>query len=260
MQRYINEELLTDVCSRYEIDQKFADYFRILINYKIVIIADDSGSMNQKSGPNDTRWSELCSFIKLVFSITETIQNSFIDLFFLNRGGITGIQTLESIVTAFANPPKGPTPIVPILRHVLQQSYTGYSGRIIIIATDGEPTDSYNRVNTKELYDVLMNERSSNDFVTFLACTDDDRTIDYLNNWDRIIPRVDVVDDYFSERTEILRAQGQNFHFSYGEYVIKTMAGSLVPELDVLDEPQKGNRYRTTRESDVYDDSCCEIL
>ena len=48
-----------------------------------------------------------------------------------------------------------------------------------------------------------------------MACTDDDQTMAYLNHADNAIPRLDVTDDFFSERAEILRAQGAGFHFTY---------------------------------------------
>jgi hypothetical protein len=46
---------------------------------------------------------------------------------------------------------------------------------------------------------------------------DDDQCMEYLNNWDREIPRLDVVDDYRNEKAEILKCQGRNFPFSFGD-------------------------------------------
>ena len=60
--------------------------------------------------------------------------------------------------------------------------------------------------------------------------------MDYLNNWDRNIPRLDVIDDYKNERNEILRAKGKNFPFSYGDYIVKSLIGSIDQELDNFDE------------------------
>ena len=39
----------------------------------------------------------------------------------------------------------------------------------------------------------------------------------YLNDWDRIIPHLDVVDDYRSEKEEVLACQGPSFPFSFGD-------------------------------------------
>ncbi len=60
--------------------------------------------------------------------------------------------------------------------------------------------------------------------------------MDYLNNWDRNIPNLDVVDDYRSERVEIRKVKGQRYPFSFGDYVVKSLIGSIDPELDKLDE------------------------
>ena len=39
----------------------------------------------------------------------------------------------------------------------------------------------------------------------------------YLNNWDKKISNLDVADDYRSERSEIHKAQGKDFPFSFGD-------------------------------------------
>ena len=121
-------------------------------------------------------------------------------------------------------------------------------GRIIIIATDGEPTDENNAVNINQLKNVLDKDRSPSDYVTFLACTDDDDAICYLNKWDKQMVHVDVIDDYYNEKREVLRAQGKNFSFTYGDYVVKTMLGAVISQLDKLDE------------SSYVDDCVCVIL
>ena len=83
--------------------------------------------------------------------------------------------------------------------------------------------------------------RTSNVFTTVLACTDEEESMDYLNNWDKNLPRLDVVDDYRSEKKEILNAQGSHFHFSYGDYVSKSLIGSIDPTVDHLDENKQNN-------------------
>jgi hypothetical protein len=77
----------------------------------------------------------------------------------------------------------------------------------------------------------------------------------YLNNWDRTIPNLDVVDDYKSEKKEILACQGKSFPFSFGDvctffqvytlisflflflkYVVKILMGGVDSWFDQLDE------------------------
>jgi hypothetical protein len=42
----------------------------------------------------------------------------------------------------------------------------------------------------------------------------------YLNDWDRTIPNLDVVDDYKNEKKEILACQGKSFPFTFGDVSI----------------------------------------
>ena len=234
--RYINEAELNDICAYHEINPMFLNYLIKMVNYKIVIIGDDSGSMNRLTNLGDTRWDELCKFIHTVFSLTKFVENNPIDIYFLNRPSILNVKRMEDISMAFENRPKGYTPIVPVLKNILNQPLGDYEGRIIIIATDGEPTDEYNKVNIEQLKNTLTFERSGADYITFLACTDDKDCLKYLNKWDKEIINVDVVDDFISEREEVLLAQGEDFRFTYADYVVKIVMGCVIHELDILDE------------------------
>ncbi len=81
--------------------------------------------------------------------------------------------------------------------------------------------------------------RSPRVYTTIVACTDDDEAVSYLNKWDRELDNLDVVDDYRSERKEVKAAQGSSFPFSFGDYVVKSLIGSIDPTLDNLDEKKK---------------------
>jgi len=89
------------------------------------------------------------------------------------------------------------------------------------------PTDPNGELDVAELEKVMRNERTPTTFVTFLACTDEPEALDYLNNWDRTMEHVDVVDDFRSELAQIRQKQGPNVKFSYGEYLVKALIGSI---------------------------------
>lgn len=76
-------------------------------------------------------------------------------------------------------------------------------------------------------------------YTNIIACTDDDDSISYLNNWDRNIERLDVIDDFRNERNEIKKLRGQGFSFTFGDYVVKSLIGSIDHEIDTLDEPNR---------------------
>ena len=152
---------------------------------------------------------------------------------------------------------RGPTPIVRVLRHVLQEKQLEIQERklLLLIATDGVPTNDQGQQDIKSLEHTLRHERKpvSRIPVTIIACTDDTASIGYLNSWDKKIPNLDVADDYRSEREEIHRAQGKDFPFSFGDvssssfltsldhtcrlkYVVKVLMGAVDDWFDTLDE------------------------
>ncbi|CAF3613186.1 unnamed protein product [Rotaria sp. Silwood1] len=80
-------------------------------------------------------------------------------------------------------------------------------------------------------------------YVTFLACTDDESSADYLSQWGRTMINVDIVDDYKSEREEVRQAKGFNYPFSFGDYIVKALIGAVDPQMDALDEYANSNKH-----------------
>lgn len=91
------------------------------------------------------------------------------------------------------------------------------------------PTNDNGQTDIGSLEAVLRNERTPQTYVTFLACTDDLEAVNYLSNWDKSMPNLDVMDDYRSERVEVQRVRGQNFPFSFGDFIVKALLGSIDP-------------------------------
>ncbi|KAJ3031383.1 UNVERIFIED_CONTAM: hypothetical protein HDU68_004462 [Siphonaria sp. JEL0065] len=231
------------IVGRHEISNFMAVKMRRLEAYDLVIIADDSGSMQSRStlglNANDpyartmTRWDELKETVSIVSEIGAVLDEDGVDIYFLNRPPLRNIKGPSAEMNAaFANPPQGYTPIARVLRQVLREKGLGQGDNskklLILVATDGQPTTDQGQLDKVGLQQVLMyergvNPRDGNVIVVFLACTDDENEVGYLNEWDKVIPCVDVVDDYYSERKEILAVQGNQFPFSRGDWVCKML-------------------------------------
>lgn len=134
-----------------------------------------------------------------------------LDIYFLNRSPVLRVRHASQLRSTFDAPPKGLTPITRVLRQILETKKNEIQERklLIIIATDGQPTDDFGTTDVDALEHVLKHERKPADriLVTFCACTDDNQAVDYLNKWDQKIPFLDVCDDYRSERDEIRRVR-----------------------------------------------------
>lgn len=170
-----------------------------------VILGDTSNAFGVRS----TRWDELKQIVSITVDIGSVLDPDGLDIYFLNRTVVPGVKDASQLASAFANPPNGLTPITRVLRQILHDKKVAIQERklLIIIATDGQPTDDYGTTDIDTLERVLKHERNPVDrvLVTFCACTDDDQAVGYLNKWDEKIPFLDVCDDYRSERDEIWR-------------------------------------------------------
>ncbi|CAF1563811.1 unnamed protein product [Rotaria sp. Silwood1] len=230
---------LNQVIQQYEINQQFAARLYALGNCEVVLLCDDSGSMNTPlQGTNQTRWDELKSLVNIVVDICAVMDSNGVDVYFLNRDPMLNVTDTRYVRQVFNTPPQGLTPLVPALRRIIaaKRNQSFEKKLLILIATDGAPTDAYGNSDVGTLEAVLRHERTPQTYVTFLACTDDLPTVNYLSNWDKMMPNLDVMDDYRSERAEIQRTRGVNFPFSFGDYIVKSLLGSIDPWFDSLDD------------------------
>jgi hypothetical protein len=243
---------LRAVCAQHEIRPDFVEKLRQLEEFEIVALFDDSGSMGTQVkplpgafqdpfAPIPTRWSEAKLHASITVDLAACLDPDGIDIRFLNRPGFSRVATSAQVGAAFAPPPAGYTPLVRAMESIFTEKAAVIKERklLLIILTDGQPTDDRGEPQT-ELFLRALKGRPKNTFVSIVACTDDESSVGYLNRLDRIVPGLDVVDDYASERAEILKVQGRSYRFSFGDYVVKTLLGSIDPSMDALDERKVG--------------------
>ncbi|UJR27722.1 hypothetical protein I4U23_008999 [Adineta vaga] len=234
------KEMIERFAQYYEIDSKLVSRIQMLEDYDLVILCDDSGSMNTPiHGTTTNRWDECRQMVHVIVDVFSAFDPNGVDVYFLNRSPMLKVKDTKKVHELFEKPPNGLTPMVAALRAIIQAKNMDKTGRkniLILIATDGVPTNPKGELDVAELEKVMRNERSSTTFVTFLACTDELEALDYLNDWDRTMDRVDVVDDYRSELAQIREKRGPNTKFSFGDYLIKALIGSIDPKMDALDE------------------------
>ena len=238
-------EKLRVLAQQYEIQSENIQKLRQLEGFETIIVCDDSGSMstvvdtpmNDPYARTKTRWDELCRSVTIITELATSLDPNGVDVYFLNRPPIYGVTTAQQIQEAFSYPPQGLTPTVQALNRVFQEKAAAIREKkvLLILATDGEPTTPTGAVNIPEFKAWVAN-RPSNLFMSVLVCTDDDATVAYLNAMDKSMKNFDVVDDYKSEREEARRAKGPSFPFSFGDYLVKVMLGSIDPAFDNLDE------------------------
>lgn len=248
---------LAEFISEHEISNEYAIKLRQLEGYDIVLICDDSGSMNTAvTTPNTkdfmklpTRWKEMKAIVSVIMEVSIILDNDGIDVYFLNRPPEYNVANYEKIEKIFKKKPAGYTPIVNVFKRVLQEKTKLLAEKklLIILATDGEPTNDVGKLEDnngvkekQKLYDLLKFQRNPQNKIhtTVLACTDDDSTMEYLDEWDKTLHNFDLVDDYWSEKERIKEAQesqGKSHSFSHGDYIVKILLGSIDRTLGSMD-------------------------
>lgn len=220
----------------------------------VVVIADDSGSMRSPvrdspvpppPGKHVTsRWDELMNFLQLVTRIACELAEE-VNFHFLNAGPVEKVQRWEQVAPIAARGPTGYTPLLGAMRTVFAKYDPAKTEQrlITIIATDGVPSDCPPATSASRAVGDLLRGRPSIDksFVTFLSCTDNDHDIAYIKELDRTIRNVDEVDDYNSERAEVMRARRRVYeHFSVGDWALRAVVGATIEAWDQSDEGSVG--------------------
>lgn len=136
---------------------------------------------------------ELKQTVSIVVDLASILDPDGVDVYFLNREPMLRVQNSSDLETIFALEPEGrwkvrifindyclnhllgATPIVPVLRQVLKEKRNHIYERnlLILIATDGIPTDEKERTDIHTFEHVLKNERKPTDRipVTIIVCT-----------------------------------------------------------------------------------------
>lgn len=249
-----DSNLIQNLITKYEINVDYANRLQYLYGFKIVFILDDSGSMNSElddsplnksSSERVTRWNELEYFASISLEIANFFDSNGCDVYFLNnQPPIKNIKNTQEFLNYFRQiKPRGYTPLTKTLNQVLldNANIVSYEKKLlIIIVTDGEPTDQTGEIDIEGFKKCLLSRKPKERiFTNIIACTDEEESINYLNKWDKSIFNLDVVDDFRTEKKQVQKIKGPQFRFNYGDYVVKCLLGSVDKTLDDCDEEKK---------------------
>lgn len=126
-----------------------------------------------KLQPRVARWNELQYFANIAVQLANFYDETGCDVHFLNKQpGLQNCKTLEQLNSLFKQTkPKGFTPLTSRLQNVLDTNAELIkSGQkvLVIIVTDGEPTDAKGNSDIKGFRKCLRS-RPSNVFTNIIA-------------------------------------------------------------------------------------------
>ena len=221
-----------DFINTYKINPLFSEKLDLLKNYKIVLLIDDSGSMNTKLSDSkyETRWDELKDVIKIVISITSVYNENGIDVNFLNRRNYKNIKSIQEIQDIFNERPSGLTPLTSKLNDVFNNNSNSDKPLLIIIPTDGLPSEN-GEIEVKSFENLLKNRNSTKFLISFLACSNDEKEIGYLTKIKKKIKNISILSDYNSKFKEITTIENSNFKYTLGDHIVTLLLGPVCSEI-----------------------------
>ena len=223
-----------------------ADLLAAVTGTTVVLLLDDSGSMQNAVRPpgsnpmaptTTTRWSELAGDTQNIIElVTAAAPQQGVDIHFMNRPGLPGVRDPSQLQPLFNAPPSGGTPMIGLLQRVYSQ-YSRVQGRVLLILiTDGEPSDGeYN-----DLFRTL-NQKPDNFYISMVECNDNEEEMDYLTGWDTQIPRFHNQEDYGEELNLVRRVNGPSTKFTRANYIQMTVMSPIFPKY-AIDIRRAGGR------------------
>jgi len=233
---------LQGLLDKYEITIAEANDLVVLQDYTVMVIADDSGSMTGAASPSHmrtvgapvrSRWDELKETVSSIVDIANFFSKG-IDVHFLNRSPV--LQSSGSMdpkfISSFNDPPRGRTPLTETLQRVKADLKNAERKTLLFVLTDGEPNGGPGPC-IQALRELTATGRAR---VQVMVCTPEEDEVEWLNQLDKELKTVDVMDDYFTEKQQVLRS-GKCVKFSRGDWIMKAMLGPISHKFDGWDEP-----------------------
>jgi hypothetical protein len=124
----------------------------------------------------------------------------------------------------------------------MKQAESRYNNKpiLMLIATDGRPSTHDGNDDLENFKSYLKHRNADKIFISILACSDNEDDIDYLNKLD---VKIKNLDDYKSEKKEVIQKQGANYKYTFGDHIARLALGPVFDKYDKQDEIQlKVNR------------------
>jgi len=244
------------------------------ISEKIQKLYKDSKFTRPDGKPITNRFDEALTLIKRILPIIQMVDGTTVTLSFLNSDKVYKAKTnkddikqtdkeykeLINATIKLCKLTKGRgTPLVRRTNEIYTDIMNSNRKHLAVLFIDGEPADyGFEAPQKERAFNDLVNifkKRKLSMFTTIALCTDNEEEVGKFNNLDKKLPRFDVCDDFFSERAEIAEVYYKNDiamderMFTYEDYLVKMLIGSMDQEIDRLDELDEIDRLDELDES-----------
>ena len=232
-----------NIMETYNIHHLFCENLSVLKDYKIVLCVDDSSSMNEpiidtpiQNIQNPTRYDEIKTIIRMLIDIALIYDNDGLDMYFLNKNPVFDIKNYLYIEHILNKAPEGHTPLRHITRQIFQKYKYNSKPVLLIVATDGIPTDNNGNEDLINFISCLKKRNVDNYYVSFLACSNRKEDIYYLKKLNKDIENLSVLDNYSSEKNLITNVKGRTYRYTLGDHIARLLLTPIAGRIDIIEE------------------------
>lgn len=201
-----------------------------------------------------TRWQEAENRLHIILDILSFIPIQNLDIRFLNAPNVISLPRIgkdpnvfqreahEIVRHTFATlEVKYKTPTFRELNKAFQESARYMEPTIHYFFTDGVPSDA----STETVAQLITNRiRPEHNPLTLISCSDNDDEVDWMKEVEEIAPYCAEIDDYKSEKEEVIYDQGPAFPYTKGFWLICQLVAAINPDdLDAIDENLPFTKY-----------------
>lgn len=111
--------------------------------------------------------------------------------------------------------------------------------KLIILATDGAPTDEDGRSTIQarqQFIDVLRQRDADMNRIVILLCTDDDAIVKLYEDIDETIDNICVIDDYQTEKAKVEKCQGDGYNYTQDMHRARFILAGINDIFDKMNE------------------------
>lgn len=243
------------VFTRYDIPLGLLSKLVPLLEYHLVFLVDDSGSMATPDAVDlshcpCTRWREAKERLVKLMDLLAYVPSLSVTVRFFNRHNTLRLshtnttpeaflhEAMDQIEASFQSAPRGGTPTLRVLQETLKEAEEQEGNTSIYLLTDGVPDTGPEPVAA-----LLLARNARKTPVTFISCSGCDADVEWMKTVEEQ-PMPDggesymaEVDDFATEQHEVMVAQGESLPYSYGFWLICQLVAAINPlDLDAVDE------------------------
>lgn len=222
---------------KYVIDKKYSQHISFVNNKRIILVIDDSGSMNLKTETGFSRWNQVINATKIIIKLATLVDN--IDIYFLNRYDKLNVSDYSDIEQSFESDPAGVTPLNKTIEKINARYSREYYHNLVVILTDGAPTNSYGYPDIRTLKQTIKYMDPEKFNFVFYSFSPDRQETNYLNIFFDL-PFVYKLDYYYEEKKNLKTKFGPHYNYSFGDHIVRGLLFPYFPKLKHIEHEKKG--------------------